>query len=305
VAACSGAEPSAEARAAAPAQEERPPLAVPQQQERPRLTVPRQQERPPLAERFDFERSMWRVDLPGRLDEVSGLATTSDGRLFAHDDERGRVHEIDPASGEVGKRFDLAGGEVRDDFEGIAVVGERFFLVSSGGLLYEFREVGDREETQYRVTDSGVGATCEVEGLDYHPASDALLLPCKASTSAPGSIVVHRIPIDPAAPRPPSIVVERSALAALGLDPDFATSSIAVDPGGSLVLASANTEALLEVDTTGAALSGVRFPRDRHPQPEGLAFGPGGALLVADERNGADPKLTAYGLSAAPGGGWP
>jgi uncharacterized protein YjiK len=292
VAACSGAEPSVEARVASPAPQERPPLAAPLQQERPHL-----------AERLDFEQSIWRVDLPGRLDEVSGLATTPDGRLFAHDDERGRVHEIDPGSGEVGKRFDLAGGEVGDDFEGLAVVGERFFLVSSRGLLYEFREVGDREETQYRVTDSGVGATCEIEGLDYHPASDALLLACKASTSAPGSIVVHRLPLDPAAPRPPSIVVERSALAALGLDPDFAPSSIAVDPGGTLVLASATTEALLEVDTTGAALSGVRLPRGRHQQPEGLAFGPGGALLVADERNGADPKLTAYGPSAAPGGG--
>lgn len=279
VAACSGAEAAEEARAAASAR----------------------QERPPLAERHDFERRAWRVDLPGRLDEVSGLATTPDGRLFAHDDERGRVHEIDPATGEVGKRFDLASGEVRDDFEGVAVVGARFFLVSSRGLLYEFAETGDREETPYRVTDTGVGGTCEVEGLDYHAASDALLLPCKASTAAAASIVVHRLPLDPNAARPPSILIPRSALRALGLDPGFAPSSIAVDPGGTLVLASATTEALLEVDTTGAALSGVRLSRDRHPQPEGLAFGPGGALLIADERNGGAPRLTAYAPPVPPG----
>ena len=30
--------------------------------------------------RYDFDDRVWYVDLPGRLDEVSGLAFTSDGR---------------------------------------------------------------------------------------------------------------------------------------------------------------------------------------------------------------------------------
>jgi len=134
---------------------------------------------PPAAflDGYDLDERVARFDLPGRLDEISGLAFSPDGRLFAHDDERGRVHEIDPLTGEVGKRFDLGAGPVADDFEGIAIVGERFFLVSSTGRLYEFREGDDRAIVAYRVTDTGLGRGCEIEGLDWDPAADELLIP--------------------------------------------------------------------------------------------------------------------------------
>ncbi|HSH75825.1 MAG TPA: hypothetical protein VLA09_09090, partial [Longimicrobiales bacterium] len=87
-----------------------------------------------LLDRHDFGRRSARFDLPGRLDEISGLAVTTDGRLFGHDDERAVVHEIDPGAGAVEKRFSLGDPPLRGDFEGIAVVGERFFMVTSGGL---------------------------------------------------------------------------------------------------------------------------------------------------------------------------
>ncbi|MGB1841816.1 MAG: hypothetical protein ACPHWZ_11970, partial [Longimicrobiales bacterium] len=38
-----------------------------------------------FLDRFDLDERIWYHDLPGRLDEVSGLAFTPDGRLFAHD----------------------------------------------------------------------------------------------------------------------------------------------------------------------------------------------------------------------------
>ncbi|HUF75282.1 MAG TPA: hypothetical protein VMM35_03345, partial [Longimicrobiales bacterium] len=119
-----------------------------------------------VLDRHDFARSTSHFELPGRLDEISGLAVTPDGRLFGHDDERALVHEIDPMSGSVGKRFSAGDPPLRGDFEGIAIVGERFFLVTSTGLLYEMREADDRSEAPYRISDTGLGAHCEVEGLD-------------------------------------------------------------------------------------------------------------------------------------------
>ena len=141
-----------------------------------------------IVDRHDFENRTHRANLPGRLDEVSGLAFTPDGRLFAHDDERGRIHEIDPESGEVGKRFELE-DDVRDDFEGITIVGSRFFLISSTGFLYEFMEADDDASTPFRRTDTRLGAGCEVEGLDYDAASDALLIACKVVSPDRGNVV--------------------------------------------------------------------------------------------------------------------
>lgn len=248
-----------------------------------------------LVERYDFSSRSMRRDLPGRLDEVSGLAFTPDGRLFAHGDERAWIHEIDPETGEVGKRFMFGERTARDDFEGIAIVGERFFLISSGGLLYESREGEDREDKAYRVTDTGLGQSCEVEGLEYHPAWDELLIPCKSTTPQLDAIVIHRLPISPDTPRPPPILVERAALAFYGIDADFHPSGIALDPNtGTLVLVAAREEAILEISMEGRVISALRLSRRRHPQTEGVAFGPDGTLYLADEKNGRAARLTAY-----------
>lgn len=249
--------------------------------------------RPPSTlERYDFEEGV-RFDLPGRLDEISGLAFSPDGRLFAHDDERGRIHEIDPRSGEVGKSFDLGDDLARDDFEGIAIVRERFFLVSSSGLLYEAREGSDEEEVRYLRTDTGVGFDCEVEGLDHDPVDDALLLACKVATRR-DQIVIHRIPIDPEADRLQPLRVDRRELSSVDLDTDFQPSAVVVGPEGTIVLVSAATRALLEIDRSGRVVAGVGLSRSRHPQAEGLEIGPDGTLYVADEENADDARLTVY-----------
>jgi len=254
---------------------------------------------PALLDRYDFEERLRRFDLPGRLDEVSGLAFTPDGRLFAHDDERGRVHEIDPVTGEVGKRFDLGPGELQDDFEGIAVVGERFFLISSTGRLYEFREGADRENVEYRVTDAGLGGRCEVEGLDYDADLDALLVACKVTIPESDDIVVHVVPMAPDVERPPVVRARKAELAAFGLPTAFDPSGITVTPVGTWMLVSGRHEAIVEIDRKGSVLAAVALRKGRHPQPEGIALGDDGTLYISDEKNGQEARLTAYAPRAA------
>lgn len=244
---------------------------------------------------YDFTRPGDRFEMPGRLDEISGLAATPDGRLFAHDDERATLHEIDRETGALGKRFSLGDPPIEADFEGLAIAGDRFFLITSTGLLFEFREAHDRETTPHRVTDTGLGGICEAEGLDYDPRGDELLVACKVSTPDRGSIVVRRLPLDPArAPLAP-IEAARSQLAAFEVDSGFQASSIAVSPSGTLVMVSANPETLLEIDRSGRVLAAVDLPGRRHPQSEGLAFGPDGSLYVSDEQNdGPAAMVTRY-----------
>ena len=230
------------------------------------------------------------------------MAFTADGRLFAHDDEVATLHEIDPTTQEVGKRFDVGSERVRGDFEGLAIVKERFFLISSLGLLYEFREAEDRGSSPYRVTDLRIGTNCEVEGLDYDEVDDALMVACKRVSSNPGVIVIHRVPLDPEATRLAPILVPKAQLADLDLGNDFSPSAIAVDPGGTFILVAAAQEKLIEVDRSGRIVDGVRLSPNRHPQSEGLAIGPDGVLYVSDEANGGDARITLYAPRVDPGG---
>ena len=248
----------------------------------------------PSLDRYDLSVRAWVAELPGRLDEISGLAFTADGRLFAHDDERGRIHEIDPRMGEVGKRFDLGGQVVNGDFEGIATTGERFFVITSVGFLYEFREGEDREALGYRVTDTGVGASCEVEGLDHDPVDDALLVACKVASDDAANIVVHRIPIDPEHDPLPPLRVPKSSLVAHGLDAEFDPSAIVVTASGTYLLLSSRHSALIEVDRSGRVLVGAALTAEWHAQPEGLEIADDGTLYISDERNGGVARLTAF-----------
>jgi len=257
--------------------------------------IPAQCQDPPTASYgYDFGQRSGRFDLPNRLDEVSGLAFTADGRLFAHDDEVGTLHEIDIAEEGVGKRFYVGADRVRGDFEGLAIVGDRFFLISSLGLLYEFREADDREASPYRVTDLGIGSSCEVEGLDYDAEDDALFVACKRVTPDQGAIVIHRVPLDPERERLSPILVPKSQLSGLNLGSNFSPSAVVVTPRGTLILVAAAEEKLIEVDRSGRIVAGVRLSGNRHPQPEGLAIGPDGTLYIADEENGQDARITLY-----------
>ena len=62
----------------------------------------------PTLALYDFgEREPATVELPKEIREISGLATSADGRLFGHGDEKAMIAELDLASGAIVKRFTL------------------------------------------------------------------------------------------------------------------------------------------------------------------------------------------------------
>ena len=115
------------------------------------------------------------------LREISGLALTDDGRLFAHDDERAFIYQLRPQTGEIVKSFRAGWLGAFGDFEGIAITGERFFLVTSDGSIIEFKEGEPSARVGYEVFPTGLGERCEVEGLAHDRLTDSLLLACKTT----------------------------------------------------------------------------------------------------------------------------
>lgn len=240
------------------------------------------------------------VALPGRLREISGLATTSDHRLLAHDDETGVVFEIDHRDGSIVKEYALADreGPVADDFEGIAVAAGRIYLVTSSGRVYESHEGGDGESVLHREYATGVGGDCEVEGLAYDPGGRELLLMCKEARSRilAGRLAVYRWSIDHKrlSADPPTVVPVPDFARHIGSN-RYHPSGIERHPvSGNYFVVAARQGAVAEVTPGGEVLAAKRFTAGWHRQIEGIAFAADGALIVADEGGRGSAVLTVY-----------
>ena len=239
-----------------------------------------------------------RWNLPKRLDEISGLALSTDDRLFAHDDERGVIYEIDWHRGRIVKAFALGDPPVKDDFEGIAIAGTDFYLVTSGGVLYRAAEGNDGAHVPYERIDTGSGRRCEIEGLAYDTRRAVLLLGCKTPREAELKDRVTVFAWSPerrAIDEPASFSVPEQPFAAPLETPHFNPSSVEVSRDGSrLYLLAGRQHALAEVELNGNVVAVTRLSEKQHRQPEGLAIGPEGELIIADEAGGGRGTLAVY-----------
>lgn len=252
--------------------------------------------------------SMQQWRLPGRLNEISGLALTADDRLFAIADEEAAIYEIDADKGKLKKAFAFGDPVLRDDFEGIAIIGEVFYLITSDGVVISGREGADGEQLPYQTQATGIGRHCEIEGLaadiDGH-----LLIACKewrrgGKSRNPvifrWSVTEQRLLDEFTIELQLSEILPR--VDANRLNP----SGIMVDPAsGNMLLVAARQRVLLELDSSGRLLGALRLPlASRHRQPEGIERLSDGRLLIADEGGNHKARLAVYlpmsqGVSAA------
>jgi len=252
-----------------------------------------------LLDMFDFrEKSAVHAKLPRALQEISGLALTSDGRVFTHGDERAIVAQIDACAAKAVKSFSLGTPPVRGDFEGIAIAGERFFLITSIGQLYEFREGPDASSVPFSVRDTGFGKVCEIEGLAYDPGDRVLLMGCKQPLRRElrPAITVLRWSLDRnAAADPPSLTIPLGDVVKKVQGKAFHTSAIERDArSGHYLLVAGPQRAIAEVTAKGSFVAARDLRRALHPQPEGLTLLGDSVLVIGDESANGRASITCY-----------
>ncbi|MGN6392286.1 MAG: esterase-like activity of phytase family protein [Gemmatimonadales bacterium] len=249
-----------------------------------------------LLARYDLHgRPDDRWTLPKALNEISGLAMES-GRLYAQNDEKAIVFQLDPASHRIVSRFALGQPAVRGDSEAIVVVGQRVFLTTSDGDVLIAPIGEDGASVAYLRYATGIGKSCEIEGMAWDPGERTLLFACKTPRVA---ALVGRLTVFAWSPerRGAPVIrfsVPRDQIADLGREP-IHPSELLRDPAtGHLLLLAARACALIELSAGGEVLAVARLKRVWHRQAEGLALAPDGSLLVADEAAGDHPTLTTY-----------
>lgn len=269
-----------------------------------------------VLEHYDLSGApSWQVMLPKELAEISGLAFTSDGRLFAHGDQNAAIWQLDARSGKLIKTFTVESKGKHDDpdagkkaakkhdalagdFEDIQIVGDRFFLISSNGILIEFREGADGADVPYTSYDTGLGKVCEIEGLTYDESSRALLILCKHphTKELADQVVVFAWSLDrKSLDDRPRIDLPYAKLAGATHAAVFHGSAFTFAPDRrSLMLVAGPQKTFVELGLDGALLGGGVLDKQSHLQPEGIAFAPDGTLLISDEAAGKQATLAGY-----------
>ena len=239
--------------------------------------------------------------LPKKLREISGLAVSDDGQLFAVADEEAIVYQIDYDDGHLVKAFALGKPTVKGDFEGIAAVGGEFFLTTSDGDLFRFREGDDGERVDYTRTETGLGEHCEIEGLAARAGE--LLFLCKEVRSQDilDSLAIFRWSTDTGTRQHDGYIAlpEADILQQVGKK-RLSPSGLAVDAAtGNLVIVAARQKVLAELSPVGELVQAMRMPlKGRHRQAEGIEFSRSGRLLISDEGGSRRARIAIYGVDA-------
>jgi uncharacterized protein YjiK len=235
--------------------------------------------------------------LPDRLREISGLALNTEERLFGITDEEAIVYELDYSSGRLVKAFALGDPVVPGDFEGLAYLQDRFWLMTSRGELYSAREGSDGERVAYEKFDTGLEHECEFEGLAEIESRNTLALLCKDALKK-GGLRVFEWDVDEGG------LVEGGGFRLPKKDIEDAIDRKSVSPSGLVMhpqtgtwwVIAARQHALFELDADGNFMSVIMMlDEDRHRQAEGIEVTSDGRLLIADEGQNGRARLAVYG----------
>lgn len=261
------------------------------------LTCVSQYAQPQLL-RYVPEDDLTIIELSKKLDEISGLAIRTEGKLFAHGDEEGKIFQLNLESGEIEKWFEIGKKDVEKDFEGIAIVEEKFYLVSSKGDIYEFSEGEDEAEVAFVKYETDLKGKYDVEGLCYYKSTQSLLLACKEfpgkeldDSRAVYSFNLKSKRLD----EEPRFIINLNKLENKWDVEKFKPSAITRHPvSGSFFILGGKGFIIIEVSADGKVIGEMELSEKYHQQPEGIIILDDLTMVISDEADKEKATLTFY-----------
>ena len=238
--------------------------------------------------------------LPGELRELSGLALTSDERLLGVTDESAIIYEIDYERGQLVKAFAFGEPALRGDFEGIAVLDDVVWLMTSNGHLFRAPEGSDGEHVSFQKFDTGLGAYCELEGLAQDSVNGVLVLACKETRAKSDRLKLFELSVaDDGVNIVSEIVLPIKAIANMIDSKHVNPSGVAIEAkSGRRIMVAARQRAIFQLSGDGELIDAIILPKKkRHRQAEGIEVTNDGRLLIADEGGDGKARLAIYRIA--------
>ncbi len=254
----------------------------------------------PISYNLDVPDSV--IELPRRLNEISGLSVIDSTRIAAIQDEKGIIYVLNSQTGEI--EHELRFGD-NADYEGIERAGDVLFVLRSDGDLFavNMSNLGSKKRGKARRIRTRLSARYDTEGLAYDAPSNRLLIACKEyagkGLKKKRSIFAFDLASEKVGAKPEYVIsveqIERAIPDVNVRFADFKPSGLALHPEtGHLFLLSSKDRLLLELDRSGRVIGTGKFPRSVARQPEGIAILPGGDLLIASEAAGKRALLLRF-----------
>ncbi len=241
---------------------------------------------------YDFSKPDQKVKLPKVLREISGITWWRDHEVAGVQDEDGFVFIIDLKKEKVEdkEKFRKDG-----DYEDIAKVGKKIYIVRNDGRIYRVKDF-DKKDQETKTYETPLSSKNDVEGLCYDKAFNRLLLLCKEQSGIekdnPNYKAVYAFDLE-------TKELDNRPVLKIGIKDlvdyceenfgdvpkgDFKPAGIAIHPvSGRFFVISSVMKVLLEVDRKGKLHRVHILPEDIFKQPEGLSFDEAGNLYICNE----------------------
>ena len=272
---------------------------------------------------YDLHDASHKWELPGKLEEISGLSYLGENKLACVQDEKGNIYIFSSSSGEVIQKIDFGDD---DDYEGIEVVGSNAWVMNSKGTLFLVKDYLDEDILRTEKYNTEFKGKNDTEGLGYDPLSGNLLIACKGHPFIDGKHgkeykAVYLFDTQTKKLRPdPFLLVEvdsikyyknYNTMTRLGVellayiddskgDLSFQPSAIAVHPiSGNIYILAAVGNLLVVYSREGKMLAMAELKLNYHPQPEGICFEPDGTMYIANEGDGGHGSIQVFKMIPA------
>ena len=232
------------------------------------------------------------IELPKKLKEISGL-TYLDDKLYAVQDEKGNLYQIDLQTEEI-KKFDFA----RDgDFESIETLGEYIFAMTSKGSCYRLQIHGDSVATT--KLERFIKKNRNLEGMSKSTSPNELLFASKMTPQDSIKEILRFDLIKNIIHDEPYFQIDQSKInneeLRLFATYSFNPSALALHPiSNQLYVLSHPSQQLLIIDQNKSIVSLNKLPTTIFKQPEGICFDTNGILYISTEGRDGSAKIFEF-----------